>query len=60
MGGGGVQAAGKLKGFFYLFLNQLSTMQEIIAGDKTGGGREKEEKRRVNIAARCRTNIRRR
>lgn len=56
--GGGLQAAGKLKGFFYLFLNQLSTMQEIIAGDKTGGGRAKEERRRVNIAARCRTNIR--
>lgn len=44
-GGGGVQGAGKLKGFFYLFLNQLSTMQEIITGDKTGGGREKERKR---------------
>lgn len=40
MEGGGV--AGKLKGFFYLFLNQLSTMWEIITGDKTGGGREKE------------------
>lgn len=39
--GGWIQAAGKLKGFFYLFLNQLSTMQEIITGDKTGGREEK-------------------
>lgn len=45
VGGGGVQGAGKLKGFFHLFLNQLSTMQEIITGDKTGGGRERERKR---------------
>lgn len=44
-GGGGVQGAGKLKGFFHLFLNQLSTMQEMITGDKTGGGRERERKR---------------
>lgn len=39
--GGGVQGAEKLKGFFYLLLNQLSTMQEIIKGDKkkgAGGG----------------------
>lgn len=27
----------KLKGFFYLLLNQLSTMQEIIKGDKKTG-----------------------
>lgn len=32
--GRGIQGAEKLKGFFYLLLNQLSTMQEIIRGDK--------------------------
>lgn len=62
----------KLKGFFYLLLNQLSTMQEIIKGDKkkwrqgsgerkTKGRREegrKKERRRANITARCQANMR--
>lgn len=37
--GGGRWGAERLKGFFYLFLNQLSTMQEIIKGDKKKQGR---------------------
>lgn len=36
--GGGRRGAEKLKGFFYLLLNQLSTMQEIIKGDKKKSG----------------------
>lgn len=36
--GGGRRGAEKLKGFFYLLLNQLSTMQEIIKGDKKKKG----------------------
>lgn len=36
--GGGTRGVEKLKGFFYLLLNQLSTMQEIIKGDKKKGG----------------------
>lgn len=34
-----------MKGFFYLLLNQLSTMQEIIKGDKKKGDRALENKR---------------
>lgn len=52
---------GKLKGLFYLLLNQLSTMQEIIKRQKRGRAREggrKKERRRVNIAAWCQANMR--
>lgn len=36
-------------------------MQEMITGDKIGGGRERKRKRRrINIAAQCQTNIRHR
>lgn len=48
--GGGRLGVEKLKGFFYLLLNQLSTMQEIIKGDKKkgrrgSGGRERKGRR---------------
>lgn len=64
----------KLKGFFHLHLNQLSTIQEIIEGDKKKkegrrdsgeqegqGGRQggrKKGPRRVNITVLCQANIR--
>lgn len=39
-----MQGAGKLKGFFYLFLNQLSTIKEIFTETKQEEGWRKRER----------------
>lgn len=43
-----------MKGFFYLLLNQLSTMQEIIMGDKKKEDGILQEEQRIRVVGRGR------